>query len=130
MAMADRHGLPIAIGIGSGQQHETKLVFPTLWSRFVDAMPERLIGDKAYDSDPLDEELRIFGVELIAPNKSNRSQTQDRRALRRYRRRWHVERLFAWLFHFRRLITRFEHRSSNFLGFLRLACIVILLRRL
>jgi transposase len=93
-------------------------------------MPERLIGDRAYDSDPLDEELRIFGIELIAPNKSNRSQTQDRRALRRYRRRWHVERLFAWLFRFRRLITRFEHKSTNFLGFLRLACVIILLRRL
>jgi transposase len=93
-------------------------------------MPKILIGDRAYDSDPLDSELRTFGVELIAPNKSNRSQTQDRRALRRYRRRWHVERLFAWLFRFRRLITRFEHNSSNFLGFLRLGCIVILLRRL
>jgi transposase len=93
-------------------------------------MPERLIGDRAYDSDPLDEELRIVGVEMIAPNKSNRSQTQDLRALRRYRRRWHVERLFAWLFRFRRLITRFEHKSSNFLGFLRLACVIILLRRL
>jgi len=93
-------------------------------------MPQRLIGDKAYDSDPLDCELRIFGVELIAPNKCNRSQTQDRRALRRYRRRWHVERLFAWLFRFRRLVTRFEHKSQNFLGFLRLACVVILLRRL
>lgn len=93
-------------------------------------MPERLIGDKAYDSDPLDLQLRVCGVELIAPNKSNRSQTQDRRKLRRYRRRWHVERLFAWLFQFRRLITRFEHKAANFLGFLRLACAAILLRRL
>jgi transposase len=130
MAVADRNGLPIAIGIGSGERHETKFVFPTLWARFVGPMPEHLIGDKAYDSDALDTELRDFGVELIAPNKSNRSQTQDRRALRRYRRRWHVERLFAWLFRFRRLITRFEHKSANFLGFLRLACAVILLRRL
>ena len=113
MAVADRNGLPIAVGIGSGERHETKFVFPTLWARFVGPMPEHLIGDKAYDSDALDAELRIFGIELIAPNKSNRSQTQDRRALRRYRRRWHVERLFAWLFRFRRLADGVVHRGPR-----------------
>lgn len=94
-------------------------------------MPERLIGDKAYDSDKLDEDLDYFGIEMIAPNRSTRRRrSQDGRALRRYRRRWRVERLFAWLFRFRRLVTRFEHKSANFLGFLKLACIIILLRRL
>jgi transposase len=44
--------------------------------------------------------------------------------------RWVELGVFAWLFRFRRLITRFEHKSSNFLGFLRLACVIILLRRL
>ena len=93
-------------------------------------MPERLIGDKAYDSDPLDLQLRVCGVELIAPNKCNRSQTHDRRKLRRNRRRWHVERLIAWLQCARRLVTRFEHKAANFLAFLKLRCIVLLLRRL
>jgi transposase len=48
-------------------------------------------------------------VEMIAPNKAGRKKkTQDGRALRRYRRRWHVERLFAWMLRFRRLVTRYE----------------------
>jgi hypothetical protein len=39
----------------------------------IEAKPENLIGDRAYDSDPLDEELRQAGVEMIAPHRFNRS---------------------------------------------------------
>ena len=130
MAVADRHGLPIAVGIASGQRHEAKLVVETLRARFVDELPRRLIGDKAYDSNPLDAELADMGVDMIAPNHSTRKhQTQDRRKLRRYKRRWLIERVFAWLMRSRRLVTRYEHNAENFLGFLQLACAVILLRR-
>ena len=130
MAVADRHGLPIACWIASGQRHEQKLVVPTLAQRFLKALPQRLIGDRAYDSDPLDADLREMGIEMIAPHHPRRrSKTQDGRPLRRYRRRWHVERLFAWLMRFRRLVTRYERIARNFLGLLKLACIVILLRR-
>lgn len=52
------------------------------------------------------------------------------RVLRRYRRRWKIERLFAWLQDFRRLVIRYERRAENFLGFLHLGCILILLRYL
>ena len=131
MAVADRHGLPIAIGIASGQRHETQLVIETLRARFLKPLPERLIGDRAYDSNGLDAELREMGVEMIAPHHCTRKQkTQDGRPLRRYRRRWHIERLFAWIQCSRRLITRFEHKAQNFLAFLKLRCVVILLRRL
>jgi transposase len=41
-----------------------------------------------------------------------------------------VERLFAWLGNFRRLVVRYERRAENYLGFVRLACMVILLRYL
>jgi len=90
-----------------------------------------MIGDRAYDSDPLDARLQQqHGVALIAPHKSNRSrpQTQDRRQLRRYCRRWKIERLFAWLHNFRRLVTRWEYYEANFLGLVQLGCILILLR--
>ena len=105
------------------------LVELTLQSRFVQDLPERLIGDKAYDSDKLDERLlRTYGIELIAPNRVDHAPTQDGRKLRRYRRRWKVERLFAWLTQFRRIPVRYEYRIENYLGFLRFACIMILLR--
>jgi transposase len=93
-------------------------------------LPAKLIGDKAYDSDGLDTQLAERGVEMIAPHHPTRKRkTQDGRALRRYRRRWHIERLFAWMMRFRKLVTRYEHHARNFLGFVKLACIVILLRQ-
>ena len=92
---------------------------------------ESLIGDKAYDSDPLDERLRErHGIEMIAPNRRKRKRTQDGRPLRRYIRRWRIERLFAWLKNFRRLTCRWERYATNFLAMLQLGCMLILLRHL
>ncbi len=63
----------------------------------IEAMPEKLIGDRAYDSDPLDEKLAQDGIDMVAPHRKNRRKacTQDGRTLRRYARRWIVERFFA-----------------------------------
>jgi len=78
----------------------------------------------------LDEQLRSEGIETVAPNRAKRRKTQDGRPLRRYRRRWKVERLMAWLYNFRRIVTRWEHKVQNYLGFLHLGCPRILLRQL
>ena len=101
----------------------------TLASRFILEAPQRLIGDQAYDSDPLDEQMRSKGIELIAPHKANRVRpaTQDGRRLRRYRRRWRIERVNAWLQNFRRVLVRHELIAENYLGLLHLACIILLL---
>ena len=131
MAIADRAGLPVAADVASASPHEVTLVESTLDRSWVDEPLRRLIGDKAYDSDPLDERLRKERrVELIAPHRDNRKSqsTQDGRTLRRYKRRWKVERLFAWLHNFRRLVVRYEYHIENFLGMVQLGCIMILLR--
>ena len=130
MAMADASGLPVSLYVDSASPHEVKLVKNTIEGRFTAKLPKRIIGDKAYDSDPLDRELEALGIEMIAPHRSNRKKpkTQDGRPLRRYRKRWKVERLFAWLQNFRRLVVRYEYYRENFLGMLQLGCIVILLR--
>jgi len=106
------------------------LVQATLAACFAPEKPQRLIGDRAYDSDPLDERLAEQGVEMIAPHRRNRPRlrTPDGRKLRRYKQRWRVERLFAWLGNFRRLPMRHERRLANYLGCVQLACIVVLLR--
>ena len=132
MGIADGHGLPLALRTESASPAEVKLVTATLEARVVADVPERLIGDKAYDSDQLDEQLlQEYGTEMIAPNKVNRRvPTQDGRPLRRYRRRWKIERLFSWLFNFRRLVVRYEYHAENFQGLVHLAAAVILLRHL
>ena len=84
--------------------------------------PDNLIGDRAYKSDKPDEELRELrrdGLEMIFPHRANRikKRTQDGRHLRRYERRWLVERFFAWMQWHRRLLVRWEYYSANFLRF-------------
>jgi len=66
---------------------------------------------------------------MIAPHRGERRySTQDGRALRRYHRGWRVERLFAWLHHFRRLVIRWEYHVENFFGMVCLGCKQILFR--
>lgn len=108
------------------------LVEATLEACFLDELPQRLVGDKAYDSDPLDARLtEERNVELISPHRNGRHKppSQDGRPLRRYQRRWKIERLFAWLQNFRRLVVRYEYHLDNFLAMIQLGCILILLRR-
>ena len=130
MAVADGTGFPLAISVGSAAPHEVKLVEETLEKRFIPEKPERLIGDRAYDSDPLDERLQEQRIQMIAPHKSNRKKpaTQDGRVLRRYKRRWKVERLFAWMQNFRRIQVRHDRFLENYLAFVLLGCMIIFLR--
>jgi transposase len=131
MAFSDGSCAPLALHTESASPHEVTLVRETLPRGFVREKPERLVGDKAYDSDPLDEALLEQGIEMIAPHRKDRKKkkTQDGRKLRRYKRRWNIERLFAWLENFRRLVVRYEYKDENFLGMAQLGCIVILLRK-
>jgi transposase len=131
MAVADRNGLPVSVCVESATPHEVTLATSTLLQMVVPDAPRNLIGDNAYDSDRLDEELSFYGIQLIAPHRRNRkNRTQDGRRLKRYRRRWKIERLFAWLQNFRRVVVRYERHAENFLGMLHLASSLILLRHL
>ncbi len=111
-----------------------KLLEPTL-----ETMPQpwqnkvrRLILDRGYDSDPLRERLKNKGVEMICPHPRNRKKpkTQDGRSLRRYKRRWKIERTFAWLGNYRRLLVRWERDLVVYRGFFHLACALVALNRL
>jgi transposase len=94
--------------------------------------PMRLIYDRAADSDPLRERLQARGIELICPHRINRTKpaTQDGRKLRRYKRRWKMERVFAWLGNFRRLVVRWDRDIKSYRAFFHMACLLITLRKL
>jgi transposase len=76
--------------------------------------------------------LKRRRIDLIAPQRENaREKLQDGRKLRRYKRRWIVERTNAWLnTNCRRLTTRLERSLAVFSGFILVAVIMICLRRL
>jgi hypothetical protein len=79
----------------------------------------------------LREQLAVRGIELIAPHRWNRRKprTQDSRALRRYRRRWKIERTVAWLGNYRRLVVRYDRAITIYEAFFHIACFMITLRR-
>jgi transposase len=131
MVLIDAKGLPLAATIASASPHEVTLIEPLLDKQLLRRRVRRLIYDQAADSDPLRERLKRRGIELICPHRCNRIKppTQDGRKLRRYARRWKVERSISWLQNFRRLVTRYEHYSHLFYGFVQLACLVIVLNR-
>ncbi len=77
MAMADGSGLPLAVNVASASPREVALVEQTPQSRFVEEKPERLIWDRAYDSDPLDVELGCLGIEMITPHRRRRKKPKQ-----------------------------------------------------
>jgi transposase len=140
MVVVDGQGIPLGKQLYSASPNEVRLAEETLASIRVSRRqrggrpgqkPQRVIADRAYDSDPLRERLAARGIELVAPHRWNRSKprTQDGRALRRYRRRWKVERTFAWLGNFRRLVVRYDRSTTIYEAFFHIACLMITLRR-
>ena len=132
MVLVDARGLPVAVDTSSANPHESQLVQRLFDFMLTVETPPRVIGDKAYDSDRLDEELAEQGIEMIAPHRGNRkfeNITQDGRALRRYDRRWKVERTISWIQNFRRLCIRWEKSATMFQGFLHLGCTMLLLKQ-
>jgi len=132
MVLADAKGLPLAVEIASASQAEVNLIEPLLDSAATAHVPEVLVYDKAADCDALrDRLLDERGVDLVTPHRKNRvrPKKQDGRKLRRYKRRWKIERTVSWLHGFRRLVVRYEFYSCLYHGFATLACLIMAVRR-
>jgi len=138
MVLVDGQGLPLGVRLESASPAEVTLAEATLQEVRVPRpkgrprqKPRRVIADAGYDSDPLRERLKKRAIELIAPYRKNNKQKRyyDGRKIRRYKRRWIVERTNAWLGQFRRLLVRHEHLLATYYAFFYIACFWITLRR-
>ena len=140
MVVVDGAGVPLGSHLTSASPAEVRLAEPTLNAISVPRggrgrpkkKPARVIADRAYDSDPLRGRLQRRGIQRICPHRRNRRKpaTQDGRALRRYRRRWKIERTFAWLGNFRRLVVRYDRSLRMYNALFHVACLIIALRHL
>ena len=85
-----------------------------------DVNPDRLLGDKGYDSDEIRNDLMDRGIEPVIPPRSNRKTPieYDREA---YKRRNLVERCVNRLKQFRRIATRYEKTARAYLSMLSIA---------
>jgi transposase len=138
MVLVDGQGIPLGMHLSSASRAEAHLAEETLSKVAVPRAgpgrprqrPDRIIADKGYDSQDLWKRMKARGIDFIVPHKSNRKNPyQDGRKLRRFSRRWIVERTFAWLFNFRRLFVRYEHETRLFHAFFCLACALVVMRR-
>lgn len=128
--MTERRGIPLVVLLSGANLHDVKGAEPTVQAippiqgrrGRPRQRPERLVGDKAYDSEPLRQTLKRLGIRAEFP----RRRTQDRLG----RHRWVVERTFSWLNQFRRLRIRYERLADLHLAFLQLGCALICWRAL
>jgi transposase len=129
VVVVDGEGVPLALTVHSAGPSETKMIEPTLDR--LKRQPERLVLDRAFDSDKFRDRIAARGTEPIVPYRKRAVSMRynDGRKMRRYRRRWKVERTFAWLGNFRRLVVRYERKHWIYRAFVHLACVLIVLRQ-
>lgn len=139
MVVVDGSGVPLGSQLASASPAEVTLAESTLRQISVPqrrglprTRPLRVIADRGYDSDPLRWRLLQRGILLIVPHRKGRQKPalNDGRQLRRYRKRWKIERTFAWLGNFRRLLVRHDHKVQMYEAFFHVACLIITLRHL
>ena len=140
MVVVDGQGLPVGNLVASASPAAVKRLEPTLETVAVPRngpgrprkRPERVMYEKACDSEPLRQRLARRGLELSCPHRKNRVKRprQDGRQLRRYQRRWKVERTFAWCGKFRRLVVRWERHITIDQAFFHVACLLMTMRQL
>jgi transposase len=130
--LCDATGAPLTVSLTGGNRNDVTQLLP-----LIDGIepvkgrrgrprqrPDRLLADRAYDHDKYRRELRARGIQPVIA----RRETQHGSGLGR--RRWVVERTFAWLHGFRRLRIRYERLPELHQAFLDLGCAVICLRML
>jgi transposase len=122
--------VPLAQTIASASPSATKMIEPTLDK--LTGHPERVVMDKEFDSDKFRDKIAARGIDPIIPYRwwAVERRYDDGRKLRRYKNRWVIERVFAWLGNFRRLVVRYERKSKMFQAFVHVAFMLIALRQL
>lgn len=129
--MTDGKGTPLAAFTTSANHAEVNTIETLVESQVLEKQSARLIYDRAADADWLRTNLKTRGIELICPHRRGRKKApvQDGRSLRRYKRRYKIERTISWLTNLRRLVTRYEYHDYLFEGFVHLGCLFIIIAK-
>jgi transposase len=142
MLVVDGHGVPLGFHLDSAKRAEVRLAQQTLDTIKVarargrpKRRPQKLVADRGYDSNAFRQALRRRGMRMCIPPKRRPASWRARRGrpvvARKadYRLRYTVERSFAWLGNFRRLLIRWERRVAVYRSFFAVAVMLLCLRR-
>lgn len=116
-------GHPVEVVLTAGQESDVGQAEGLL----ADHTPRVVIADKGYDQQELVDGIESRGAEAVTPPRANRV---DQRAIdpHVYRERNVVERFWAEAKQFRRVATRYEKKAKNFLGFVWVAALMVMLK--
>jgi transposase len=116
-------GLPVTLVLTPGQAADVKQADVLL-----DGVPfEVVIADKGYDSQPVVDRIEARGGEAVIPSLANRARARAYYR-ERYRDRNLAERFWNKIKHYRRVATHYEKTARNFLAFVHVASIMLLLQ--
>jgi len=131
--LTEASGVPIGLAIDGANRHDCKMVEATIVSiPVVRPRPTRqksqgMCLDKGYDSQEVRDLVKEFGYTAYIRARGEEAQAIKREAGFKARR-WVVERTHSWMNRFRRILTRWEKKSENFLALLHLVCAIITFR--
>lgn len=89
--------------------------------------PEVVIADKGYDKRALVEEIESRGAQAVIPTQKNRKEQRDVDP-HLYRERNLCERFWQKVKQYRRVATRYEKKAANFLAFVKVAAMMVMLK--
>ncbi len=138
MLVVDNQGIPLGALVASAQRAEISLAEATFDTVKVPrgrgcprSRPRELVADRGYDSRAFRERLRCLGIKPCIPERRGKKPRPGRKAqVSNFCHRWVVERTFAWLHNFRRLVIRYERKAYVYFGFVLLAFVVLLTNRI
>ena len=119
-AVSDTLGRPIVIKVTAGNVSDVKMADALLAE--VEGV-RHVLADKGYDSDKLRALIRGKGAKPVIPGRKSRKR-KVRFNTKRYKDRWSIEAVFCRLKDFRRVATRYDKLSRNYLSSLIIATIV------
>ena len=149
--LTDRKGIPLSAVISSANTHDIKLVTDVVDNvvirrpsskyknrRIRIRRQQHLCLDKGYNSEHEEKELIKRGYVLHIPIKKKKKDTNNEKDITRpipnikkySPKRWVVERTNSWHNRFRKLFTRYEKKSENYLGLVQFSCCIIIYRKI
>ncbi len=132
MLLVDGNGIPLALTMRSAQQSEMKLALEVVDQ--ATRKPKRVVADRGYDWKVLRQELRARKITPYIPKRQGWKKDKPRKPMSKtltywYKKRWVVERSFAWLQNYRKLTVRWEHSTITYAGLMHLALVMLVLGR-
>ena len=121
--VVDALGLPVRFELGPGQQNDMAPACDLIRG----LRANQVLADKAYDADSLHDLILEQGGEPVIPPRRHRKFQHSYNQFA-YKQRWGIEGFFAKLKQWRRIATRYDKLAANFLGFIKLASIMLWLK--